>query len=334
MEVIKVLLVEDDAGDHLIIKDLLEDSHNFNYTVHWSKNYTEAMEVISQESFDVALVDFRLGHESGLDLLTSIKKEQAKLPVILLTGIGDTRVDLAAMQIGAADFLMKGSIDTKILERSIRYAIKQSSLIDALNELTIHDQLTGLYNRREMDRILDQEIERFDRYQHPFCLIMLDIDHFKSVNDNYGHPVGDQVLKWLSQILESRVRKMDRCIRYGGEEFAVILPETTKENGLIVAEWLQKNIAETPFILNNEAGNQDEISITISLGVADLLPDGGSKESLIAAADQALYQAKNQGRNRVILAQGICELNIENSAREVKHNPPNGREKNHSPVSS
>jgi diguanylate cyclase (GGDEF)-like protein len=207
------------------------------------------------------------------------------------------------MQIGAADFLMKGQIDARILERSIRYAIEQTRLINKLSEMSIHDQLTGLFNRREMDRILDKEMDRFKRYKHPFSLIMIDIDYFKSVNDQYGHPIGDQVLRWLADIMERRVRKTDRCIRYGGEEFAIILPETTKENALIVAEWLRTKIAKTPYWVKYPDGTQIDILITISLGIAEAPENAVDIENLLQAADQALYQAKKNGRNQVVISE-------------------------------
>jgi PleD family two-component response regulator len=169
-KIINVLLVEDDADDYLIIRDFLNDIRDNSYALSWAKNYAEALEFISQKSFDISLVDYRLGLQNGIELLVQIKKEHKDLPVILLTGLSDRKVDITAMQIGASDFLMKDQIDPRILERSIRYSIEQTRLINALNELSIHDELTGLYNRREMDRIMDEEIERFKRYQEPFSL--------------------------------------------------------------------------------------------------------------------------------------------------------------------
>jgi diguanylate cyclase (GGDEF)-like protein len=305
MDTIHILLVEDDEDDRLIIQEYLAEIEENSYQLVWAKKCQGALDLISEKSFDIALIDYRIGPENGLDLLVEIKKDHPELPVILLTGSGDRKVDLAAMQIGAADFLMKGQIDARILERSIRYAIEHTCLIKTLNEISIHDQLTGLFNRREMDRLLEQELERVHRYGHPFSLIMIDIDHFKSVNDQYGHPIGDQVLRWLADIMKARVRKTDRCIRFGGEEFAIILPETKKENALIVAEWLRKKIAESPFWVKYPDGTQVEISITISLGIADAPGYAKDKDRLIQAADQALYQAKKNGRNQVV----ITELN-------------------------
>ena len=303
METIQTLLVEDDEDDRLIIQEYLADIEENSYSLVWARSCEDALDLISEKSFDIALVDYHLGRENGLDLLVKIKEDHPDLPVILLTGSGDRKVDLAAMQIGAADFLMKGQIDSRILERSIRYAIEHTRLINTLNKMSIHDQLTGLFNRREMERLLGLEMDRLKRYNHPFSLIMIDIDHFKSVNDQYGHPIGDQVLRWLADIMEARVRKTDRCIRYGGEEFAIILPETNNENALTVAEWLRSKIANTPFWIKYPDGTEIEISITVSMGIAEAPANAANEERLIEAADQALYQAKHNGRNQVVISQ-------------------------------
>ena len=330
MEYIYILLVEDDEDDYLIIKDYLADIEEDNYKLVWAKSCQDAMELIAKDSFDIALVDYRLGRENGLDLLVKLKKDYPELPVILLTGSGDRKVDLAAMQIGAADFLTKNQIDPRILERSIRYAIEHTRLVNTLNMMSIHDQLTGLFNRREMDRLIDQELERVQRYGHPFSLLMIDIDHFKAVNDQYGHPIGDQVLRWLADIMEGRVRKTDRCIRYGGEEFAIVLPETSKENAQIVAEWLRRKVDDTPFWVKYPDGREADISITISLGIAEVPGNASDADTLIQAADTALYQAKSNGRNRV----EISALNLLEDHPSPGRNPspPSGREKNQASV--
>jgi diguanylate cyclase (GGDEF)-like protein len=330
MENIHILLVEDDEDDFLIITDLLSESNKYNYSFDWARTYSDAMDLLSKRVFDISILDFRLGEKNGLEILSEIKSVYKDLPVILLTGIGDTQVDLAAMEIGAADFLMKGQIDTKILERSIRYTLEHNQQINQLNELSNHDQLTGLLNRREMDRILKEEFERQNRYGQTFSLVMLDIDHFKKVNDIFGHLIGDMVLKWLADIIKSRIRTSDRPIRYGGEEFAIILPETKKEDGVFVAEWLRKTVAETPFAGKVLNVPEEEIYITISLGIADSTGSVKTQQSLVNAADQALYAAKKAGRNIVIVSD---EKNNENPANHRRKTyPPPGREKNQANV--
>ncbi len=304
-KIIKVLLVEDDEDDYLIIQDLLDEIQDSTYKLDWAKSYADALEVISQESFDVYLVDYRLGKRTGLDLLEALNGERIGMPVILLTGISDRQIDMAAMQSGAADFLIKGQFDDNMLERAIRYAMERTRLINAINELAIRDELTGLYNRREMNRLLDEDVDRFNRYGRPVSLVMLDIDRFKRVNDTYGHPVGDQVLVQLSRIIRDTVRTVDRSIRYGGEEFAIILPETHEAEANKVAERLRVNVAENAFDCELEDGTHKQISVTISLGLAEIPQDVVTQKALLVAADQALYAAKQGGRNQTVLYRSI-----------------------------
>lgn len=302
---IKVLLVEDDEDDYLIVKDLLEEIQDTSYRLIWVQNYTEAQETIEQKNFDVLLVDYRLRKRTGLDLLKELNGKSKKMPVIFLTGMSDRRVDLAAMQAGAADFLVKNQLDANLLERAIRYAMERTRLLNTLNELATRDELTGLYNRREMDRFLDKELERFQRNNHPVSLILLDIDHFKNVNDSFGHHVGDQVLKQLSKMISNITRSVDFVIRYGGEEFSIVLPDTPGKDAFKVAERLRKNVADNDLICVLDDGTKENISITISLGVAELPNDVITKKALLIAADQALYASKEQGRNQTVAYQSI-----------------------------
>ncbi len=166
-----------------------------------------------------------------------------------------------------------------------------------LQQLAIHDGLTGLYNHRYFDDRLRLEMQRAERYKRPTTLLMLDLDRFKLVNDRYGHPVGDQVLKEVAEIIRRRIREVDIAARYGGEEFVVILPETARENAAVVAERIRKSVEDARF-----AADGQEAKITISIGVADFPTDAHDHDKLVEAADKALYQAKQEGRNRVALA--------------------------------
>lgn len=174
-------------------------------------------------------------------------------------------------------------------------ALKLQAHDDALQDLAAQDALTGLGNRRAMETSLIEEVERARRYGHPFCLLLLDIDHFKAVNDSYGHLAGDAVLRRLANICRGVVRPMDRVFRYGGEEFVVVVPETFIEGAHSLALRLREAVATASFTIAPETS----IRLTISVGVAAFPQDADSKEPLIAAADSALYQAKQNGRNCV-----------------------------------
>jgi diguanylate cyclase (GGDEF)-like protein/PAS domain S-box-containing protein len=170
---------------------------------------------------------------------------------------------------------------------------------EAMRELTVRDELTGLYNRREMYRLLNEEVSRHVRYGRPTSLLMLDIDHFKRVNDTYGHQVGDEALKWIASLIVRAARSLDRPIRYGGEEFAVILPETTQEEAHKLAERLRRLIISHPFLHTSGNGGM-VLDMTVSVGVASLPGVNRTAEALINGADRALYDAKRRGRNCVV----------------------------------
>ena len=167
-----------------------------------------------------------------------------------------------------------------------------------LLDMNMQDSLTGAYNRRFLDVYIQREFDRHKRYATPFSVIMLDIDYFKTVNDEYGHQCGDSLLKNIAAEIAASIRKVDFLARYGGEEFCCLLPETTLPKALFVAERIRKSIARRRF---DYEGNI--LQLTVSAGVSTLLGDIDSAESLIGKADEALYAAKRQGRNRVVSLQ-------------------------------
>jgi len=170
-------------------------------------------------------------------------------------------------------------------------AAKLKQTQEMLESLSIHDGLTGLYNHREFHRWLEREVARYHRYRRPLSLLMLDIDHFKKVNDTYGHQAGDEVLRALAQLLRHGVRTVDKVGRYGGEEFGVLLPETSAERAVIVATHLRQRVEGLEITLPQG----QTLHITISVGVATFDVDAKSEQELVAAADRALYAAKRGG---------------------------------------
>ncbi|MHB8893825.1 MAG: sensor domain-containing diguanylate cyclase [Candidatus Geothermincolia bacterium] len=176
-------------------------------------------------------------------------------------------------------------------------AMQRASLFEQVNRLAITDSITGLYNYRKLTRDLDREIVRSRRYHHPFSFIMADIDHFKVLNDTYGHPAGDAVLRGVADALNSERREVDRVYRYGGEEFSILLPETDWPEAFEVAEKLRRKVEDLEVVVT---GEEEPIKTTISMGVASFSRDSLALEHLISSADEALYSAKETGRNRVV----------------------------------
>lgn len=171
-----------------------------------------------------------------------------------------------------------------------------------LHELACRDELTGLYNRREIDRMLREEVARSQRYSHVVSLIMMDVDHFKQVNDTYGHQMGDEVLRQVAELVRGHVRLGDRVGRYGGEELAIMLSETTGRDAYDTAERIRNAIAGHIFAWGEPYEQHLSVQVTASMGVASFPSHATSLDTLVAEADRALYSAKDQGRNRTVLA--------------------------------
>ncbi|NCO74808.1 MAG: diguanylate cyclase [Cyanobacteria bacterium] len=179
-----------------------------------------------------------------------------------------------------------------------RYIISRDALEFKLNELVIKDELTKLYNRREMNRLLEAEISRCQRNNQNFCFVLVDLDHFKSINDNYGHLMGDKVLQDIAQIILTEIRVVDSAARFGGEEIAIILPNINASQAFSLVERIRKNLAKIQFISTQ---SNDSFFVTFSAGISEFKPES-IMTNIIDSADKALYQAKSQGRNCTILA--------------------------------
>jgi diguanylate cyclase (GGDEF)-like protein len=174
---------------------------------------------------------------------------------------------------------------------------------ERLEHLAIHDPLTGLYNRRELDAAIEQEYASLQRLQQPFAVLILDIDHFKNVNDSWGHPVGDQVLIGLANLLKQDLRLNDRLIRYGGEEFAIVLSSLKKTDAHLLAERIRTRIARTPIKVSVSKNQTMDLTIHVSIGLACATTGDNDPQQLIKLADDALYAAKRSGRNKTIVAE-------------------------------
>ncbi|RMG73333.1 MAG: diguanylate cyclase [Nitrospirae bacterium] len=178
-------------------------------------------------------------------------------------------------------------------------SLSKAILHEEVKHLAFTDGLTGLYNHRRFQERLQEELKRAERYEEPLSLILLDIDHFKRINDTYGHPAGDAVLRKLAELIKKTIREIDFPARYGGEEFALIMLKSASKEAKKIAERLRKTAEKT--IIKTDAG---EISVTLSLGIASYPEDAKTREELIEKADQALYRAKHSGRNRTVLYRG------------------------------
>jgi len=297
---VRVLLIEDDQDDYVLTRELLREIDGDRFHLDWAPTYEDGLKRLQAGLHDVYLIDYRLGPDSGLQLLREAVQTGLQAPVIMLTGRADREIDMSAMEAGAADYVEKMGLDAQRLERSIRYSLERSRLLKKITDLASHDSITGLYNRRELLRCLDYEIGRCRRYQHPLSFVFMDLDDFKKINDRFGHPVGDEALRQVARTLDSLYRRADVLARFGGDEFAVLMPETSADDARQGAERLRHAIEIASMKLDHPDGTTQDVKITISLGVAEYPGDANSRDALIGAADRALYDAKRQGRNRVV----------------------------------
>jgi diguanylate cyclase (GGDEF)-like protein len=273
----------------------------------------EAILKVRTDPPDLVLLDMILPDMDGLEVLRLIKArpDDQFIPVIILSVKSDLDSKVTGLRIGADDFLAKPFAEAEILARCAAM-LRIKSLQDQLRatqrkleEQSITDGLTGLKNRRFFDERLPEEFRRAQRYADPVSLIMIDLDHFKRVNDRYGHQMGDVVLRQAATLVRLAIRDTDIGARYGGEEFAVILPKTHLAGALAVAERIWRELGQHLYRHEGPGGaGGPEVRMTASIGLA-FFPskDITSAELLLKYADDALYQAKRSGRNTICLYQ-------------------------------
>lgn len=260
---------------------------NLGYDCTTAKDAHEALRKLEKDSFDIVLTDIKMPGMDGLELLRNIKTRYPDVDVVMITAFNEEYSYVDVIDAGATDFLPKPFRPDE-LHAKIKRILNERQLKAELLYLSIHDSLTGLYNRRYLYLRLQEEVERAKRQGRDLALIVLDVDNFKDYNDTYGHLEGDQVLATLGSILTSSIRSsVDSAYRFGGDEFAVLLIETDLSQAKKVAERIRKRFASRKID-----------SCTLSLGVAQLSRQG-NREDLIRQADEAMYRAKRAGGNRV-----------------------------------
>lgn len=302
---IKILICDDDPADRKLIRTYLQRITDREIVLLEAGHTEEIQNALDKGRIDLVLMDNQMPGKSGMEWLAEIAKRQLA-PVVMLTGSGTEEIAAQAFQEGAVGYLPKGSISREKLSNIIDIALDKWTRLqqakadkEKLERLATFDSLTGLYNRRAILGKLHELINLANRYKEDFSLIMLDIDHFKKVNDRYGHLTGDGVLEEIATLIRRNTRDTDIVGRYGGEEFIIILPKTNLSSSWVVAERLRSIIEKAE--LKDFAGNV--FAITVSQGLAGWERHEDAT-SLISRADDALYKAKEKGRNRVQILLG------------------------------
>lgn len=298
----RILLIEDRADSAAWFANALRRDND----VASVDTFEEALVRVRGGDFDLIIVSLGMRGFDGLRLCSQLRSlpEGRHVPILVVVSDGDKRKLHQALEMGVNDYLTR-PVDTNELVARVRTQLRKKRYADRLRhnvqlslEMAITDQLTGLHNRRYMSRHLDNLITQAQRTQKPIAFLIMDIDFFKSVNDTYGHDIGDEVLQEFARRISANVRGCDLACRYGGEEFVVVMPETDVPFAYSVAERLRISVEQTPVAISRAPG---KLSITVSIGIAGA--DGSSTDSadaLLHRADQALYSAKRSGRNRVV----------------------------------
>ncbi len=294
------ILVVDDSGDVFEgIKAFLGDQDLVNMSR--AANMKEALTMLGQGQFDMIFLDHLLNDGTSIDFLREAEKEGIETPVIVISGQGDEMLVSQVIQLGAYEYLPKNRINLESVSRVINNTLERARLRNDVKkaqakmaEMSTVDELTKLHNRRYFIEALEGEFERASRYEIEMALIMVDLDHFKKINDTYGHPSGDMVLSKIGGILKKHVRRNDIACRYGGEEFAVILSNVSRENIYAAYDRFREMVSEHLFEYES-----NQFHITVSIGIA-FSNNAESANDLLSQADQALYQAKDTGRNKTV----------------------------------
>jgi two-component system cell cycle response regulator len=286
-----ILLVDDNADKLSLLETALTLA---GYQVSTATDGDEALASVESYQPDLIITDVMMPRMNGYELAQRIRSNPATkfIPVIMQTAGGRRSEDLRrASEVGALGYITDPT-DLELLLARTRTLLEFKAYLDVCEEAAFTDHLTGLANRRRFERQLEREVSRTQRFGHLFALLMLDIDHFKQLNDTYGHQAGDDAIQRLSKVLQAETRGIDVVARIGGEEFAIILVETNLSGGLEVAERLRGAIAEIEI---PQVGH-----MTASFGVAEFPTSATSAPDILKAADIALYQAKGSGRNKVV----------------------------------
>ncbi len=297
----RLLIIEDNAIDAVnMIESLAVDSDEVTRVDTARSGFDAAI----RTDPDLVICSLNLEDDDALRLLSQFRANEATrhLPILMVGEEDQTEKLAKALDLGANDYLMK-PVDRNELLARVRTQIRRRRYQELLREnyeqslsLALTDSLTGLYNRRYLLSHLRRLMEDTAHRQKPLSVLMLDIDHFKPVNDTYGHAIGDLALQHITEVMRSNVRNVDTVARLGGEEFVIVMPDTQEGFALRIADRLRQRIADTPMAL----ADGRSLSITVSIGCAAReSPDDDTIEGLMKRADTALYRAKNAGRNRV-----------------------------------
>lgn len=299
-DALAVLVYNEDDAYRKLIRTILGQSRKVAFTVIEVKNSRHMETALKRHTPDVIILDLGIKGKSDMEWLQEVKDRDIA-PIVIITGHGNEQTAVEAMKNGAYDYIPKAYLTYDQLCKSLVNAREKWNLLKEkeqlqkeLTHMAMYDALTDILSRRALLEQVEVERQRTMRYKRDLSLLMIDIDRFKKVNDTYGHLAGDVVLKEIAQTLKKQTRRSDFVGRYGGEEFLIILPETSLDKALILAEKLRKRVAELTITANDHVLK----GITVSIG-ASAYENDPNVDEFISRSDKWLYAAKKNGRNQV-----------------------------------
>ena len=319
-----ILVADDEIAIRELVGEILEGE---GHEVTLAEDGEDALEKFKKTWHEIVFSDIRMPKMNGIKLLEAIKEINANTQFVIMTSHASIDNSIEALKKGAFDYILKPFDDLETVSDAANRAIanlsgirrqqyllntlaRQNQELDSLNkefrEMAIRDGLTGLFNHRYAKDRLDEEFDRSIRFGRELTVLFMDLDHFKFFNDTHGHQAGDEILQILAGLMMKNVRESDTLARWGGEEFIVIAPETSEEAGCILAEKIRKAVAGHAF---PHADKQPLGMVSMSVGISSRSEHTENAEKLLRFADDAVYAAKDSGRNRSIFCRGPQKMN-------------------------
>ena len=298
-EDLTLLLIEDSPLFIKLLPKIIQQDTKTRYSIKSVRTLQDALHILSQDDIDIILLDLFLPDSSGLVTFTKVNEQAAHLPIVILSGLEDEQIALKTVQLGAQDYLVKGQFNGQLLNRALHYAVERKRIQEALREseerlrhFALHDPLTGLPNRAYFLRLLERAVERAKQgEEYLLALLFIDLDHFKEINDSFGHHFGDELLKAVAYRLQASIRASDIVARLGGDEFVILLDRIeTAQIAHDVAKRVQADLQRSVHIFGKQVQTSASIGVTLNTRrykrAKDLLKD----------ADTAMYHVKMSGK--------------------------------------
>lgn len=292
---IRLLLIEDSNIDAMFVTRLLQSNPEIRFEIDHATTLADALVLLREIEFDASLVDLHLPDAVELEAFEQIRALDARIPIVVFTGSDDESLALRAIESGAQDVMAKGHVTGQMLFRAVRFAIARQLKVMGFKADANTDPLTGMPNRRHLESRFIEMHAAAQQNNEAMTLALFDVDHFKLINDEHGHFIGDAVLKEIAKVLLDSIAEGMLASRFGGEEFALLMPGADIDQAATVVVTILEKLAKTPLTLDSLT-----ITVTASAGLT-AVKDDESWGTAYIACDEALYEAKTSGRNRLVI---------------------------------